>query len=118
MDFVRTRRVYRLLPVAVLATCLLWAFMHFGVPDHNLYPFGSDSDFPFHDGPPHYPHPYGHPPPSPFRPPPPPSPHPKTKWSARAHAVREAFQHAYGGYLEYAGSSDELKPVSNESVNK
>ncbi|KAI1788147.1 seven-hairpin glycosidase [Ganoderma leucocontextum] len=118
MDLIRTRRVYRLIPVAILATCLLWAFMHFGGPDHNLHPFDSDSEFPFFGGHPHYPHPYsGHQPPSPFRPPPPPGPQPNKKWSARAHAVREAFRHAYSGYLEYAGSSDELKPVSNESVN-
>ena len=119
MDFFRTRRVYRLIPVAFLATCFFWVLMHFGVPAHNLYSFGSDSGFPFFDGPPRDPRPYGgHPPPSSFRPPPLPGPQPKTKWSTRTHAVREAFQHAYGGYLEYAGSGDELKPVSNETVNK
>ena len=33
-------------------------------------------------------------------------------------AVKAAFAHAYAGYLAHAGAGDELKPVSNESVNK
>ncbi|TBU30171.1 seven-hairpin glycosidase [Dichomitus squalens] len=116
MDYLRTRRAYRLIPFGLLASCLLWAFVHFGVADHDIYPSGPDFGHPFLRGPPHPPHAHGGPPhPPPFRPPPAPQEH--TKWSKRADAVRDAFRHAYKGYLEYAGSSDELKPVSNEAVN-
>ncbi|KAF9244675.1 glycoside hydrolase [Melanogaster broomeanus] len=37
--------------------------------------------------------------------------------SPRAEAVREAFRHAYNGYTKYAGTYDELKPISGEKVN-
>ncbi|KAH9830038.1 glycoside hydrolase [Rhodofomes roseus] len=39
------------------------------------------------------------------------------KWGARADAVRHAFLHAYTGYQEHAGQGDELKPVSEGSVD-
>lgn len=32
---------------------------------------------------------------------------------ARADAVKEAFQHAWDGYMKYAFPHDELHPVSN-----
>lgn len=32
---------------------------------------------------------------------------------AKADAVKEAFQHAWNGYVSYAFSHDELHPVSN-----
>lgn len=35
--------------------------------------------------------------------------------SYRADAVKEAFQHAWNGYYEYAFPHDELYPVSNGS---
>ena len=123
MDYLRTRRAYRLIPFGLLATCLLWAFLHFGAVDHDLYPPPPAFDLPFLRAPPphslHPQHPYGYggpPHPPHFRPPPTPSEH--TKWSKRADAVRKAFAHAYAGYLAHAGAGDELKPVSNESVNK
>ncbi len=111
MDIIRKKRVFRLIPVGVVATCLLWGLIHLTVypsgPDHPWFyppPMGS------HDG-------LGrHPPPQPYKPPPRP-PHP-TKWSQRADAVRDAFLHAYRGYMKYAGSNDELLPVSNGAVNK
>ncbi|KIJ59220.1 glycoside hydrolase family 47 protein [Hydnomerulius pinastri MD-312] len=37
--------------------------------------------------------------------------------SPRAEAVREAFLHAYNGYTKYAGTYDELRPISGEKVN-
>lgn len=33
--------------------------------------------------------------------------------SRKADAVKEAFQHAWDGYIEYAYPHDELHPVSN-----
>lgn len=33
--------------------------------------------------------------------------------SYRAHAIKEAFQHAWDGYMKYAFPHDELHPVSN-----
>jgi hypothetical protein len=39
-------------------------------------------------------------------------------WNARAEAVKEAFLHAYHGYEKYAMPADELKPLTNSSVNK
>ncbi|KAH8103865.1 glycoside hydrolase [Cristinia sonorae] len=38
-------------------------------------------------------------------------------WNSRADEVRAAFLHAYRGYQRYASGRDELRPVSNESVN-
>ncbi|TFY73008.1 hypothetical protein EWM64_g11004, partial [Hericium alpestre] len=38
-------------------------------------------------------------------------------WPARAEAVRNAFMHAYSGYLEHAADHDELLPLSNGSVD-
>lgn len=32
---------------------------------------------------------------------------------AKADAVKEAFQHAWDGYIKYAFPHDELRPVSN-----
>jgi hypothetical protein len=52
------------------------------------------------------------PPPPPFRPPPRPSPF------NRSLAVRDAFVHAYSGYLNYASPSDELLPVTGGKVDK
>ena len=113
MDFVRKKRIFRLIPLGLGATFLLYALAHFAPHSHNLYP----DDDPFF--------PHGPPPPPPHlfregRPPPPPPPHHEgsTKWSARADAVRGAFKHAYGGYLKHAGEHDELLPVSDSYVNK
>lgn len=36
---------------------------------------------------------------------------------AKANAVKEAFQHAWDGYMEYAFPHDELRPVSNGSAD-
>ena len=36
----------------------------------------------------------------------------------RAGKVREAFQHAYRGYQQYAAAHDELLPVTNGAANK
>ena len=43
---------------------------------------------------------------------------PQIDWKARAEAVKEAFLHAYHGYEKYAMPADELKPLTNSSVNK
>ncbi|KAI0657795.1 seven-hairpin glycosidase [Cubamyces menziesii] len=120
MDLLKAKRVYRFIPIGAAATLLLWAFAHFGVNDHSLYrgPHHDDRDPFFH--PPHPPPPLGdwHSPPPPFAG----DPHshherPITKWSKRADAVKDAFTHAYHGYQEYAGSHDELLPVSNGFVD-
>ena len=39
-------------------------------------------------------------------------------WAERAILVKEAFQHAYHGYEQYAFPHDELLPVSNGSIDK
>lgn len=57
-----------------------------------------------------------HRPPAKMRPYPP--PHERTIWHGRAEQVKEAFLHAYRGYLKYAGSHDELLPVSQSAVDK
>ncbi|KAI0831842.1 seven-hairpin glycosidase [Trametes gibbosa] len=38
-------------------------------------------------------------------------------WDTRAQQVKQAFRHAYGGYLKHAKGYDELKPLSNRGVN-
>ncbi|KAH7930222.1 glycoside hydrolase family 47 protein [Leucogyrophana mollusca] len=38
-------------------------------------------------------------------------------WSDRALQVKNAFLHAYHGYERYAFPHDELKPLTNESIN-
>ncbi|RPD52651.1 seven-hairpin glycosidase [Lentinus tigrinus ALCF2SS1-7] len=108
MDALRKKRVYRLIPLGVVATCLLWGLMQLATPS------GPEPDRPWLYPPPPHDHPFRHPPP-----PPPYGPGPKehTKWSSRADAVRDAFRHAYGGYVKYAGSNDELLPVSNRAVD-
>jgi hypothetical protein len=50
--------------------------------------------------------------------PPPPPPEPVSPWPARADRVRDAFRHAFDGYLQYAFPHDELQPLSNSSVDK
>ncbi|KAJ3516944.1 hypothetical protein NLJ89_g817 [Agrocybe chaxingu] len=40
-----------------------------------------------------------------------------SKWQARADMVKAAFLHAYHGYEKYAAQSDELRPVTNRSIN-
>ncbi|KAI0741365.1 glycoside hydrolase [Daedaleopsis nitida] len=113
MDVLKSKRMCRLVPVGIVATCVLWALMHF-----TVYPGADLSDTHWLYAPPDL-HPHGgqgmNPPSPPFRPPPPHGEH--TKWSARADAVRDAFLHAYAGYTKYAGSNDELLPVSNGAVN-
>lgn len=43
----------------------------------------------------------------------------KLLWASRASSVKEAFIHAYSGYLKYAPfPADELRPLSNSSVQK
>ncbi|KAI0773224.1 glycoside hydrolase [Trametes elegans] len=120
MDFVRKKRAYRFLPIGAAATFFLWAVAHFGVNDHSLYlDHPTHSDDPFYRPGPFPPHPpFG----GIFPPPPPPGgppthTRPASKWSERADSVKDAFSHAYRGYTEYAGSQDELLPVSNGSVN-
>jgi len=39
-------------------------------------------------------------------------------WSERAQTVKAAFLHAYAGYNTYAFGKDELRSLSNTSVNK
>jgi hypothetical protein len=39
-------------------------------------------------------------------------------WAQRADAVRGAFLHAYRGYLTHAAPHDELRPITNSSVDK
>lgn len=39
-------------------------------------------------------------------------------WDDRAAKVRDAFVHAYRGYMQYAAPNDELKPLSNGNINK
>ncbi|CCM04166.1 uncharacterized protein FIBRA_06328 [Fibroporia radiculosa] len=43
--------------------------------------------------------------------------HTSKKWGGRADAVRRAFRHAYAGYKEYAGDSDELLPLTDGQVD-
>ncbi|CDO68411.1 Glycoside Hydrolase Family 47 protein [Trametes cinnabarina] len=38
-------------------------------------------------------------------------------WDTRAAQVKQAFRHAYQGYLEHANGFDELRPLSNVGVN-
>ncbi|KAH9852168.1 seven-hairpin glycosidase [Lenzites betulinus] len=110
MDFLKTKRVYRFIPIGAAATLLLWFFAHFGVADRSLYlpqPDYADHLYP----------PPPHPPPGP---PPggrPGQVRPTTIWSQRADAVRDAFLHAYRGYQEFAGEHDELRPVSDGFVD-
>ncbi|OJT12443.1 Endoplasmic reticulum mannosyl-oligosaccharide 1,2-alpha-mannosidase [Trametes pubescens] len=118
MDIFRTKRAYRFIPLGAAATLLLWAFARFGVTDHSTYRPGPDQIEDFYPPPPpphHFPPPFGgaHPPPGR----PPPHVRPTTVWSERADAVKNAFLHAYRGYQEYAGSHDELLPVSDAYVD-
>lgn len=39
-------------------------------------------------------------------------------WDTRANHVKQAFLHAYNGYLTHAAGHDELRPLSNHAVNK
>ncbi len=39
-------------------------------------------------------------------------------WDTRAAQVKQAYIHAYQGYLKYAEGFDELRPLSNTGVNK
>ncbi|KAH9893326.1 seven-hairpin glycosidase [Cubamyces lactineus] len=115
MDLLRTKKMYRFLPIGATATLLLWAFAHFGVNDHSLYN-GPHSDEHNHHQFPHLGGAWHSPPPvagSPH------NPHgrPDARWSKRADAVRDAFSHAWQGYQEYAGTHDELLPVFNGSVD-
>ncbi|RPD58911.1 seven-hairpin glycosidase [Lentinus tigrinus ALCF2SS1-7] len=38
-------------------------------------------------------------------------------WDARAAQVKQAYLHAYEGYLKYAEGYDELRPLSNTGIN-
>ncbi|KAI0796069.1 glycoside hydrolase [Abortiporus biennis] len=82
-------------------------------------PFGyPHDDFPDHPPPPPFDRPY----PPPFHRPPPPGhkpPHssPATFWGTRANDVREAFLHAYRGYINHAFPHDELLSLSNGHVD-
>ncbi|RDX54010.1 seven-hairpin glycosidase [Lentinus brumalis] len=105
MDAFRKKRLYRLIPLGVVATCLLWGLTQLTSHSNSIL------DHPWLYTPPHD-HPFRHSPP-----PPPHGPKQQTKWAVRADAVRNAFRHAYGGYVKYAGSNDELLPVSNSAVN-
>lgn len=75
-----------------------------GHPGHGFIP-GSNISRPMHG-------PY----------PPPPNAHGGTAseslWTQRAGQVRDAYLHAYHGYQTYAGEYDELRPLSNDAVNK
>lgn len=47
------------------------------------------------------------------------APTPDPVWARRASSVKEAFQHAYGGYEKYTTfPDDELKPVSDSGQRK
>lgn len=46
------------------------------------------------------------------------TPPPNLLWQRRAESVKEAFMHAYRGYMQYAEGWDELLPVSNGKTNK
>jgi len=89
------RPLSRLVPFGLAAGIFLWGLLHFygTVYSHGLPPS-----------------PLGH-----YSPRPP--PRTSKKWGARADAVRHAFLHAYAGYKEYAGQSDELLPLSESAVN-
>ena len=39
-------------------------------------------------------------------------------WDARANRVKQAFLHAYNGYLRHAAGHDEIRPLSNTAVDK
>ncbi|KAF7794404.1 hypothetical protein EIP86_005538 [Pleurotus ostreatoroseus] len=39
------------------------------------------------------------------------------EWRARAEQVKQAFLHAYHGYEQYAAPHDELKPLTNRSID-
>jgi mannosyl-oligosaccharide alpha-1,2-mannosidase len=39
-------------------------------------------------------------------------------WTDRSVQVRDAFLHAYHGYERFAFPNDELRPLSNTSINK
>lgn len=39
-------------------------------------------------------------------------------WADRAAQVKNAFAHAYHGYERYAFPHDELRPLSNRSIDK
>lgn len=39
-------------------------------------------------------------------------------WADRAAQVKNAFLHAYHGYERYAFPHDELRPISNTSIDK
>lgn len=39
-------------------------------------------------------------------------------WTDRSFQVRDAFLHAYHGYERFAFPNDELRPLSNTSINK
>ncbi|OCH87824.1 seven-hairpin glycosidase [Obba rivulosa] len=99
------KRTLRLLPFALGAGFLFWSLVYFAWPHldpSRLLP------------PPHRPPlPHFAPVPPHFQPGPPPDP----KWTPRADAVREAFLHAYRGYLEHAYPDDELLPLTDGSVN-
>lgn len=87
----------RLIPYALGAGLFLWGTLFFAWPafEHAMHP-----------------PPFGRPPS--FRLP----QRGSKKWNARADAVRHAFLHAYAGYKEFAGQSDELLPLSESAVNK
>ncbi|KAI0675938.1 seven-hairpin glycosidase [Trametes maxima] len=38
-------------------------------------------------------------------------------WDERASQVKQAYRHAYNGYLQHAQGFDELRPLSNKGVN-
>lgn len=40
------------------------------------------------------------------------------EWRARAEQVKQAFLHAYHGYEQYAAPHDELKSLTNRSIDK
>ncbi|EIN09625.1 seven-hairpin glycosidase [Punctularia strigosozonata HHB-11173 SS5] len=40
-----------------------------------------------------------------------------TSWAGKAQRVKQAYMHAYEGYLTYAHGKDELLPLSNKSKN-
>jgi len=64
--------------------------------------------------------PFRRPPRPPHRGPhfPPSSPGERKLWKERREVVKEAFQHAYGGYERFAFGRDELKPLTNGTVDK
>lgn len=109
MDFARAwlpKPKARLITVTLAFGCLFWVAFYFSSP-RPLDHFPGEPEF------------------GRYRYPPPRRPHgilPPTKasvlWNSRAEEVKDAFLHAYRGYMEFAAGHDELLPMSDGYVDK